>query len=255
MCLLIFAYRRHPRYPLLLAANRDEFHARPTRKSQFWNEHPDLLAGKDLQAGGTWMGTTRSGRFAAVTNFRDPAQTTPAPRSRGDLPLEFLTGQDSPASYLQQVAARGKDYAGFNLLLGDGTSLWYYSNSLSEPPTQLQPGIYGLSNAHLDTPWPKVTRGKAVLRTALGGRIDHARLAEVVGSSELADADALAKADLSGEMDQLLSAQFIINQQYGTRAMTTLWQNDDGMTSWSETSFDGTGKESGRVLEQFAPGS
>lgn len=251
MCLLIFAYRSHPRYPLLMAANRDEFHARPTRKSQFWDEHPDILAGKDLQAGGTWMGTTRTGRFAAVTNFRDPAQTAPAPRSRGDLTLEFLAGQDNPAKYLQQVAARGKDYAGFNLLLGDGASLWYYSNSLSEPPTQLKPGIYGLSNAHLDTPWPKVTRGKSVLRTILGGRIDHAQLAEVVGSSEPAESAALAKEGLSGEMDQLLSPQFIINKQYGTRALTTLWQNDSGILSWSETSFDGRGRESGKVVEQF----
>ena len=257
MCLLIFAFQSHPRYPLLLAANRDEFHARLTRPARFWKEHPELLAGKDLEAGGTWMGVTRQGRFAAITNFRDPARTAPAPRSRGDLPLEFLTGDESPDSFLQRVSARDTDYAGYNLLLGDAVSLWYYSNSLPEEersPKQLQPGVYGLSNAHLDTPWPKVVRGKSVLRSLLGGEVDHDRLAESVASGDLAPEQDLHPHGLSGEMDRLLSAQFIVTPQYGTRATTTLWLEHGGDIAWREQSFDADGTRSGVVEEQFELG-
>lgn len=253
MCLILFSYRQHPRYPLLLAANRDEFHARPTQSAQFWPERPDLLAGRDLQAGGTWMGITRNGRFAAVTNFRDPERTSPAPHSRGDLTLSFLEGDESPASYLHRISASAGEYAGFNLLLGDRAGLWYYSNSAPDPsaPLQLQPGTYGLSNALLDTPWPKVQRGKQALRSLAGGAVDHGQLAEVVASGELAGQGELADVGLHGEMDQMLSAQFIVNEAYGTRATTTLWQDQEGMTSWRELSFDAGGNRSGRVTEQF----
>ncbi|QFU77493.1 NRDE family protein [Halioglobus maricola] len=253
MCLILFSYRQHPRYPLLLAANRDEFHARPTQSARFWPERPKLLAGRDLQAGGTWMGITRNGRFAAVTNFRDPERTRAAPRSRGDLTLGFLEGDESPASYLHRLSASAGEYAGFNLLLGDRAGLWYYSNSAPTPsaPQQLQPGTYGLSNALLDTPWPKVQRGKQALRSLTGGAVDHSQLAEVVASGELAEQDELAEVGLHGEMDQMLSAQFIVNEAYGTRATTTLWQDQEGMTSWRELSFDAGGNRVDRVTEQF----
>ena len=254
MCLLIFAYKSHPRYPLLLAANRDEFHSRPTRAAHFWEEYPDLLAGKDLEAGGTWMGITGKGRFAAITNLRDPARTAPAERSRGELPLEFLTGRESPPVYLRRVAARAGDYAGFNLLVRDSGGLWYYSNSpagIESGPEQLKPGVYGLSNAMLDTPWPKVIQGKSVLRSALGGRISHPQLAGAVNNRELAPIEALHQEGLSGEMDQLLSAQFIVNPGYGTRATTTVWLEESGLASWRETSFDPQGQETGVITEQL----
>ncbi len=130
MCLLIFAHQTTADYPLVVAANRDEFHARPTAASHFWADHPELLAGMDLEQGGTWMGVTRDGRFAAITNYRDPASTVTAPRSRGELPLGYLTGQQDPQDYLQDIAAQAAQYAGFNLLLGDRGSLWYFANSL-----------------------------------------------------------------------------------------------------------------------------
>ena len=245
MCLLIFAHRNHPRYPLVVAANRDEFHARPTAPSRFWSEHPDLLAGRDLEQGGTWMGITRRGRFAAITNYRDPSRTAPAPRSRGELPLNYLVGNQAPDEFLTELVARAEDYAGFNLLVADSSGLWYLSNSDGAgrgEPLQLQPGTYGLSNARLDTPWPKVLLGKARLGELLaGGPADHAVLATVVGDRQLADPETLRQQGMDSNMEQLLSAQFISTESYGTRSTTTLWTDQQGMASWRETSFDQRG--------------
>jgi len=238
MCLLVIAHATSPRHPLVVAANRDEFHARPTARAGFWTDSPGLLAGRDLQQGGTWMGITRSGRFAAVTNFRDPQRSAPAPRSRGELPRDFLAGGTAPGEYLEQVAGRGGEYAGFNLLVGERGELWYFDNSAGEAPEQLSPGIYGLSNARLDTPWPKVELGKARLRELLdAGDLDHAGLAGVVGDRRLAEPGALALAGLEDSMARLLSAQFIVGEHYGTRSTTTLWTDADGTAYWREQSF------------------
>lgn len=257
MCLLIFAHRPGADRPLVVAANRDEFHARPTAPAQFWQDAPTLLAGRDLEAGGTWMGVTSGGRFAAITNFRDPDRTTPAPRSRGELPTHFLQGDSGCAEYLESIAAVGAEYAGFNLLIGDGDSLWYFSNAPADDggaPLELAPGIYGLSNARLDTPWPKVTRGKAALATLLeSGTLTHRALAEVVGDTGLADYAALQAQGLHGEMDQLLSAQFIVTPGYGTRSRTTLWREAGGATHWREQSFNAEGELTGEQRFAFSP--
>lgn len=258
MCLLIFAHRVSPRYPLVVAANRDEFHARPTAQSGFWPEQPDLLAGRDLEQGGTWMGVTRQGRFAAITNYRDPARTAPAPRSRGELPLNFLTGAQGPESYLAELARGASDYAGFNLLLGEGNALWYFTNSVPEQertPQRLPPGIYGLSNAQLDTPWPKVLRGKEKLQQLLdqGQEGGHDALREVIADPTLADPAALKLQGLDHQMDQLLSAQFIITQSYGTRSSTTVWRDSSGHTSWRELSYDASGEIKARRDAAFDP--
>lgn len=252
MCLILFAHRAHPDYPLLLAANRDEFHQRPTAPARFWEEHPDVLAGRDLQAGGTWMGVSRRGRFAAITNFRDPAQTGPAPRSRGELPLNFLLADIGPEQYLRELQGKAGEYAGFNLLLGEGDALWYMSNSGAldaRGPRELPPGIYGLSNASLDTPWPKVELGKQVLAQSLLGTISHCALQAVVGDRNLAMREQLELQGLNGEMDELLSAQFIVNASYGTRATTSCWRDLAGRFHWQETSVDASGDVSGRVTE------
>ena len=251
MCLVIVGHQQHPRWPLLVAANRDEFHARATAPSVFWAEHTGLLAGRDLEAGGTWMGVTRSGRFAAVTNFRDPARTAPAPRSRGELPVNFLLGTDTPMDYLDAVAPRMADYAGFNLLVGDGRSLCYLGNDSTGGPLALAPGIYGLSNARLDTPWPKVQLGKAALATLLeDDRLTHDTLSTTVNDRELATPDALSDHGLHGDMDVLLSAQFISAGRYGTRSTTTILQGTDSL-SWREISFDQQGRITGTVNEEF----
>lgn len=243
MCLMILAHQVSPDYPLLVAANRDEFHARPTAASDFWPEQPQLLAGRDLQQGGTWMGVTRGGRFAAVTNYRDPARTAAAPRSRGELPLGFLLGSHTPKDFLDAVAACAHEYAGFNLLVGDRFSLWYFTNSDAAVPRELPAGIYGLSNARLDTPWPKVELGKSRLLSLLGGGgVSHDALLAVVGDRQLADAHALRAQGLDGSMDPVLSAQFIVTGAYGTRSSTTLWLDKRGQVDWRELSFDELGE-------------
>ncbi|MDG1389653.1 MAG: NRDE family protein [Halioglobus sp.] len=244
MCLILFAHQVNNHYPLVVAANRDEFHQRPTDASHYWLEHPQVLAGRDRQAGGSWMGVNRSGHFAAVTNSRDPEQTKAAERSRGELVLGYLQGDLSAQQYLDQLSLRAGAYAGFNLLLGDREDLWYVSNSgpsSEQSPRRLTPGIYGLSNASLDTPWPKVQRGKQVMAELLQYPLDHSALATAVDSRQLASKNQLDLQAMNTEMDQLLSAQFIVGDTYGTRATTTCWQTSAGEFHWKERSFDARG--------------
>ncbi len=256
MCLVIFAYRSHPDYPLVVAANRDEFHRRDTAPAAFWPDHPELLAGRDLEQGGTWMGVTRSGRFAAITNVRDPAQTAAAPRSRGELPVDYLLADTGPGDWLAELEPRAREYAGFNLLLGDGESLWYASNSAGPAlvTRDLEPGIYGLSNAQLDTPWPKVTLGKEKLAALMAAPPpDHDGLLQVTADRRLSDPEELHPLGLDQAMDQLLSAQFITGEDlgYGTRSSTTLWLEASGDGHWRELSFDGSGRITGTRQESF----
>lgn len=253
MCLMIFAYQVSPEYPLLVAANRDEFYARPTAASDFWPDHPHLLAGRDLLQRGTWMGITRNGRFAAVTNYRDPARTAAAPRSRGELPVGFLTGSQAPEEFLAAVASRAQDYAGFNLLVGDRHGLWYFTNSGAVAPRRLPAGVYGLSNASLDTPWPKVELGKSRLLSLLPHKgLSHDTLLSVIDDRQLADACALRAQNLDGSMDPVLSAQFIVTDAYGTRSSTTLWIDAHRQVNWREHSFNEQG-ELREVRQQAFP--
>lgn len=273
MCLVIFAHQVSSDYPLLVAANRDEYHNRPTAVSDFWPDQPQLLAGRDLLQGGTWMGVTRSGRFAAVTNYRDPARTAAAPRSRGELPLEFLLGSQPPPEFLDDVATRAQEYAGFNLLVGDRDCLWYFTNSGSGGARRLRPGVYGLSNAGLDTPWPKVELGKSRLVSLLAENdtapaaprnqqnvqpparhhpMTHDALLDVVGDRTLADPCALREHGLDGSMDPLLSAQFIVSDGYGTRSSTTLWLDAHAQVHWRELSFNQRGALRDAQQQEFA---
>ena len=161
MCLILVAFRSDADYPLVVAANRDEFHARPAQKADWWPDDSDLLGGRDLQAGGTWLAVHRSGKFAAVTNYRDADASKRGKRSRGHLVSEYLQGDLPPHEYLQTLD--GDEFAGFNLLISDGKSLAYLSNR-GNTSGELPPGLYGLSNATLDTPWEKVERSKKRLR-------------------------------------------------------------------------------------------
>jgi uncharacterized protein with NRDE domain len=259
MCLLVFAFRSNADYPLLIAANRDEFHRRPTSVARFWPEAPELLAGRDEQLGGTWMGVTRTGKFAAVTNFRDPAASALAPRSRGELPLDYLLGELPADDYLKLIAQRASEYAGFNLLLGDRQNLWYYNNSppANSPgpgaPMRLTPGVYGLSNARLNTPWPKVLKGKSQLEQTLESREPpgHDALLCLIDNTELASTQELNSLGMDTQMEQLLSAQFIRSETYGTRSSTTLLVDRYGHMSWRELSFNPLGELNNTVLEEF----
>ncbi|MEM6583406.1 MAG: NRDE family protein [Pseudomonadota bacterium] len=255
MCLLVFSYRLDTGFPLVVAANRDEFHARPTAPASFWLDAPQLLAGKDLQMGGTWMGMTRQGRFAAITNTRDPDQSQPAPRSRGELPLDYLIGSQTPSAFLNSLRARADQYAGFNLLVGNIDELWYFTNSNpvhKDLPRCLPPGLYGLSNASLDTPWPKVLIGKKRLTAIMeSGEMSHETLAEVVADRHLAEPSDLKSLGLTGKMEHTLSSQFIVTPPYGTRSTTTMWMTASGEAHWRENSYNSEGQETGQRPHQF----
>lgn len=263
MCLIIFGWQTRTDLPLVVAANRDEFHQRPAVPAHFWPEQPALLAGRDLSAGGTWMGVTRDGRFAALTNYRDPDQGRVGVRTRGELAVEFLSGSADPVDYLRALSRRADQYAGFSLLVGTPGQLACYSNA-GPPEAALQalpPGIYGLSNALLDTPWPKVVRGKRVLASLLQGQEspDHDSLGQVVSDRSLASSEALHPLGLGESMDRTLSAQFILTPTYGTRSTTTLWleQQARGLqVNWRELGFDAGGGETGRCEWRFpCPGT
>lgn len=227
MCLIAFAYDAHPAFRLVVAANRDEFYARPTAPAGWWADAPQVLAGRDLRDGGTWMGVTRGGRFAAVTNFRDPgfAQLEGAP-SRGALVADFLRGTADAEAYAHDLAGRAAQYNGFNLLVGDGGGLFYLSNR-AEGVRRLEPGVYGLSNHLLDTPWPKVLRAKRSLADALDQARDaddgwESGLWEMLADRVIAADDDLPDTGVGAERERLLSPPFIASDVYGTRASTML---------------------------------
>lgn len=234
MCLLVLAWRVRADCPLLLAANRDEFHDRPAAPAQFWPEAPQLLAGRDLLAGGSWLGVTRDGRFAAVTNYREARTVTPPPRSRGDLVRDYLLGEGSTADYVRSLPKHAADFAGFNLLCGDRQSLWWYSNR-GGPPQRLTPGIYGLSNELLDTPWPKVQASKTTLAGLCADDAPSTgALMDLLQDRQTHPATADPAIGLDAALAQALSAIFIDTPRYGTRCSTVLRLGADGRAEFVE---------------------
>lgn len=223
MCLLFFAYECHPRYRLILAANRDEFYRRPTEAAHFWETHPWVLAGRDLEMLGTWMGITRSGRFAALTNFRDPSAQITNPKSRGMLVSNFLCSNESPERYMLEVANDRTLYNPFNLLVGDLSKLLYF-NKQSSRAVELKPGIYGLCNHFLDTPWPKIQKSKQALASYIENMtfIEPQCLFEILSDTELAQDHELPKTGISQELEKFLSSIYIQGTDYGTRSSTVL---------------------------------
>lgn len=224
MCLILAAWRVHPQYPLVVAANRDEFFGRPTRSASFWPEAPSLLAGRDLSAGGTWLGITRSGRFAALTNFRGSGQEQQFVTSRGALVTGFLQGTASARDYLDEVERKDTQYNGFNLLVSDGETLVCYNNI--EHRTQvLTPGIHGLSNHVINTPWPKVTAATSILGASLHDLPDTDALFDFLHDSTVADDADLPNTGVPLEWERRLSAIFVsatAKSAYGTRCSTIL---------------------------------
>lgn len=230
MCVIFVAWQVHPGCPLIVAANRDEFHERPTESVHWWASEPELLAGRDARSGGTWLGVTRTGRFAAVTNYRGPDEAAGS-ISRGELPVRFLLGTDSAEDYATGVAAAGDQYAGFSLLASDGEQLWYVSNRGDGAPRAVEPGFHGLSNANLDTPWPKVEAGRAAFAEAVGadpdplGEAGAARYLRLLRNADLASAE-LPDTGFSEEMERGLSSIFVDLPGYGTRSSTVLTMRD-----------------------------
>jgi uncharacterized protein with NRDE domain len=250
VCLILFAHRAHPGYRLVVAANRDEWFARPTAPAGFWPEAPDVFAGRDLEANGTWLGITRTGRFAAVTNFRNAgSHRTDAP-SRGALVSAFLTSSAAPAAYVESLRTDAARYNGFSLLVGDATSLLYFSNREGEARA-LPAGIYGLSNHLLDVPWPKVRIGKSRLAANLNGNVSAETLLDLLDDTHAAPDEALPSTGVGLEWERQLSPLRIRAGAYGTRSSTVVLVSTDGQASIVERSFSATGEQSGVVRERF----
>ena len=246
MCLILFAWKAHPRYPLVVAANRDEFHDRPTAAAAFWEEMPDILAGRDLQAGGTWLGVSRSGRFAAISNFREPLlKASPLEYSRGHLVRDFLHDGSAPATHAEHLQTRGTHYRGFNLLFGDPEALFYASNRRARPAS-VGAGSHGLSNHLLDTDWPKVQAGRARLDTLLEDEyVDPEALLELLADQTTGPLTSLTVAEMQSEPEELMKRIFIASPVYGTRSSTVLLMDRDGNLTFIERQFDAAGNPTG----------
>ncbi len=253
MCLVVLAVRPHPSISLVVAANRDEMHARPTRELAEWGDHPGLFAGRDLDKGGTWLGVTRAGRFAALTNVRDPAVRRTG-RSRGELVRGFLES-DAPASeWCRDLEARAYVYPAFNLVVSDGLDVRYTTEAPSSH-APLGAGLHGLSNARLDTPWPKVASARAALGRAISpaGDVELEALFAALRSETRATDDALPSTGLPLELERALSSAFIASPMYGTRCSTVVVRTADGGGFIEERRFDAASTETGRTRLALAP--
>ena len=239
MCLIIFAYRSHPDYQLILAANRDEFYDRPTLAAVFWEDAPELLAGRDLKAGGTWMGITKKGRFAAITNYRDSGMTIEDAPSRGALVKNFLIGKSNPYDYLERLQNKGQDYNGFNLILGDVNSLFYYSNRDGNIHN-IEPGVHGLSNHLLNTPWPKVAQGTSRLHTLISQKegFSPEDIFMILGNRSIPSDEDLPDTGVGLEWERVLSPMFITSDIYGTRCASMILWKYTGEITFLERTFD-----------------
>ncbi len=239
MCLILIAIDRHPEFPVIIAANRDEFFNRPALPADFWPGKGRILAGKDLGAGGTWLGTTSEGRFAALTNYRDPYNMDKREKSRGMLPLNFLEGAQSPIQYIKEVAPADPDYNGYNLLLSNDLSRFYHYSNISRETTLLMPGIHGLSNHLLDTPWPKVETGKARLNHLIDqNRVNKEELFKMLYDKNQAADDELPSTGIGPEWERILSPMFIRAEGYGTRCSTVIKLDINGNLEFEERTFD-----------------
>ncbi len=251
MCLIVFAWRAHPRYRLVVAANRDEYFKRPSARAGFWEDYPTVLAGRDLEAGGTWLGITIQGRFAALTNYRNPADTRLSAPSRGALVSDFLTGKATPGEYAQAVEKRALDYNGFSLLVGDTASLCFFSNRGGHV-MRVPPGVHGLSNHLLDTPWPKVEKSKQWLAARLEKPLDTEATFQLLDDTERAPNGELPSTGVSLELEERLSAIRIPSAGgYGTRCSTVLSFGKDGKNEFHERSYAEDGTSSGAISYRF----
>jgi len=252
MCLILLAWRAHPQYPLIFAGNRDEHYTRPSAPADFWQDAPDVCGGRDLEKGGTWLGLTRAGRFAAVTNYRDGLAARPAPRSRGSLTADFLLGDAPPRDYLDGIVPNANNYGGFTLLAGDIDQLYSLSNR-GAGVAALSPGVHGLSNHLIDTPWPKVARGKARVSALLGA--DENGLVQGLFEA-LADCSPAPDPDLPDtgvglQRERELSPAFIAGDRYGTRASTVLLVDARHEAHFLERRFGPGGAPLGETTRKF----
>jgi uncharacterized protein with NRDE domain len=252
MCLVLLALDSHPEYPLIVAANRDEFYDRPTTGASFWDDAPTLLGGRDLQSGGTWLGIDRQGRLAAVTNYRQEQREMGDRRSRGRLVSDFLTTDTGALEYIQRVRRQADLYNGFNLIAGDAWGFFYYSNR-EGGVRSLAPGLYGLSNHLLDTPWPKVVSSKSAFGELLAGGASEltAELFALLSDRAQASDDLLPSTGVTPEWERLLSSAFIVSKEYGTRSSTVVLVGRDGAVTFVERSFGPEGVPGAEARFEF----
>jgi uncharacterized protein with NRDE domain len=245
MCILFIAVKQHPDYPLIIAANRDEFHARLTTPAHVWPDNQTILAGKDEQAGGTWMGISTLGRLAALTNIRAPQRDRLDARTRGELVVNALNSED--ADVAAHLAAQSQHYNGFNLVYGHWEQLQVF-NSHDQQTHALTQGVYGLSNAALNTPWPKIKRGVAGLNKACQGRADLniETLFTLLGNNEIAPDDELPDTGIAKPWEKMLSSIFICSPDYGTRSSTVVTIDTQQQMQWQERTFNAAGTETHR---------
>ena len=249
MCLVLVAWQQHENWPLVVAGNRDEFHARPTESLHWWPDNPELLAGRDLQAGGTWLAVGRNGRFATVTNYRDAVPRQPGLRSRGDLVSNFVGGNIPPLDYVEQLD--GDAYAGYNLLVCDGERLAFASNR-NGGARELAPGLYGLANAELDAPWHKTEISKARLRRRLeSGKISPSALLNLLNDRERATTTEVQTDGLEFALAHAVTAPFVIQPNYGTRSSTVVLVDGSGHVDVTERRFVSDGSRRGETHETF----
>jgi uncharacterized protein with NRDE domain len=250
VCLIVLSFGQHPDYPLILAANRDEFHARPTQDAHWWPDKPDVVGGRDLQAGGTWLGLQRTGRFATVTNFRDAQPPSPKLRSRGHLVTGFLESDSSPKDYLETIDENA--YAGFNLIVGTASEVAYLSNR-EDGTRELAPGTYGLSNALLDGPWHKVESSKEKLSSLLAAdSVNETRLMRLMNDRVKAPVAEVESGQHGFATAHAITAPFIVLPDYGTRCTTVILADKHGHWSFAERRFDSAGEMTGESRFSFA---
>lgn len=240
MCLILLAWDDHPQYKLVVAANRDEFYQRPTSRAEIWEDYPHILAGRDLQAGGTWMGITKNGRFAALTNYRDPFNHKNNAPSRGLLVQNYLQSSQDPQSYIDSLEDGGRAYNSFNLLLGDYEALFYFSNR-DRVLRSIQPGIHGLSNSLLDVPWPKVSKGTDALSEVLHQpHFDAEDLFVILRDREYPTDEKLPDTGIGLEKERMLGPVFVASREYdyGTRVSTILLMDRHNKTQFWERTYE-----------------
>lgn len=243
MCLVVFAWRAHPEYDLIVAANRDEYHARPAEAAHWWPDAPAVLAGRDLQAGGTWLAVGRSGRFATVTNYREQQPVRPGRRSRGEIATGFVAGTDRAIDFVSSLDGGG--YAGMSVIAADRDSICYASNR-GDAPRSLEPGVYGLSNASLDTPWSKLLRARERLGTLLReDKVNPTELRRLLDDRTPAPAAEVQGGELPFELARALTAPFIVSAAYGTRCSTVVLRTTAGDVRFLERRFSPAGDATG----------
>lgn len=238
MCLITFAVQHHPNYPLIIVANRDEFYERSTAAATFWTEQPGILAGKDLLQGGSWMGVSTNGRFAAVTNYRDPSLSELNKCSRGEIVPQFLTSDLPVSQFLANLQQQKQNYGGFNALLFDGQHLLHFNNIVNET-TMIHPGIHSVSNHTLNTPWPKVQQAKLLLTQAIDENdLAPEQLISLLTDTTVADDRALPKTGVDISVERLLSPLFVKMPNYGTRCSTVLLFDQDKNVQYLERTYE-----------------